>query len=320
MGDNSMSLNMRMDNPRSTSGDHLESANVFTGRDSATKRFDKSLDYSLGPERSDFMSHSEHKNRGVESYVNSEDDLMSGGIKTRQDSEHSDTLYVGSDETETRDDSGMNRGMFHSDANGRVENIDVGDLVGSGDEDIRLREHLANDHFHHVNDRSDSIYLNTGDPNSVGRSRPIDDGRRDHSVDYGSRHSIDWDRIGHGDNPLELAHESRVNEGSGHGVDGDSLTIETNKGKVRGITLTATTGKSVDAWLGIPYAQKPVGEFFLLQCFKRLAYFPGVARVFIYPNLIVICVPSLADNFYAPWRYIVLISPALPGYLFIPIL
>jgi hypothetical protein len=35
-----------------------------------------------------------------------------------------------------------------------------------------------------------------------------------------------------------------------------------------------------------------------------LAYFPGVARVVIYPNLIVICVPSLADNFYAPWRFI----------------
>jgi hypothetical protein len=38
--------------------------------------------------------------------------------------------------------------------------------------------------------------------------------------------------------------------------------------------------------------------------YNRLAYFPGVARVFIYPNLIVICVPSLADNFYTPWRYI----------------
>jgi hypothetical protein len=33
---------------------------------------------------------------------------------------------------------------------------------------------------------------------------------------------------------------------------------------------------------------------------RILAYFPGVARVFIYPNLIVLCVPSLADNFYAP--------------------
>jgi hypothetical protein len=35
-----------------------------------------------------------------------------------------------------------------------------------------------------------------------------------------------------------------------------------------------------------------------------LDYFPGVARVFIYPNLIVMCVPSLTDNLYAPWRYI----------------
>jgi hypothetical protein len=32
-----------------------------------------------------------------------------------------------------------------------------------------------------------------------------------------------------------------------------------------------------------------VGFYYLL------AYFPGVARVFIYPNLIVICVPSLAE-------------------------
>jgi hypothetical protein len=34
-----------------------------------------------------------------------------------------------------------------------------------------------------------------------------------------------------------------------------------------------------------------------------LAYFPDVARVFIYPNLLVICVPSLSDNF-SPWWYI----------------
>jgi hypothetical protein len=38
--------------------------------------------------------------------------------------------------------------------------------------------------------------------------------------------------------------------------------------------------------------------------YLELAYFPDVARVFIYPNLIVICVPSLADNFYSHWRYI----------------
>lgn len=39
----------------------------------------------------------------------------------------------------------------------------------------------------------------------------------------------------------------------------DPLIIHTTKGKIRGITQTATTGKLVDAWLGIPYAQKPIG-------------------------------------------------------------
>nr|AAK09373.1 acetylcholinesterase precursor [Schizaphis graminum] len=40
----------------------------------------------------------------------------------------------------------------------------------------------------------------------------------------------------------------------------DPLIIHTNKGKIRGITQTATTGKLVDAWLGIPYAKKPIGD------------------------------------------------------------
>jgi len=39
----------------------------------------------------------------------------------------------------------------------------------------------------------------------------------------------------------------------------DPLIVHTKKGMVRGKTLTATTGKEVDAWLGIPYAQKPLG-------------------------------------------------------------
>ncbi|XP_076669783.1 acetylcholinesterase isoform X1 [Andrena cerasifolii] len=39
----------------------------------------------------------------------------------------------------------------------------------------------------------------------------------------------------------------------------DPLVVHTRKGKVRGKTMTATTGKEVDAWFGIPYAQKPLG-------------------------------------------------------------
>lgn len=45
----------------------------------------------------------------------------------------------------------------------------------------------------------------------------------------------------------------------GHPTD-DPLVVRTRKGMVRGKTLVATTGKEVDAWFGIPYAQKPVGE------------------------------------------------------------
>ncbi|XP_044730574.1 acetylcholinesterase-like [Chrysoperla carnea] len=40
----------------------------------------------------------------------------------------------------------------------------------------------------------------------------------------------------------------------------DSLIVKTRKGRVRGVTLTAVSGKQVDAWMGIPYAQKPVGH------------------------------------------------------------
>ncbi|KAI5713636.1 hypothetical protein M8J76_002574 [Diaphorina citri] len=40
----------------------------------------------------------------------------------------------------------------------------------------------------------------------------------------------------------------------------DPLVVKTTKGRIRGITLTAPTGKQVDAWLGIPYAQKPIGN------------------------------------------------------------
>lgn len=39
----------------------------------------------------------------------------------------------------------------------------------------------------------------------------------------------------------------------------DPMIVTTNKGRVRGTTLVSPTGKKIDAWLGIPYAQPPVG-------------------------------------------------------------
>lgn len=38
------------------------------------------------------------------------------------------------------------------------------------------------------------------------------------------------------------------------------LTVQTAYGKVRGIPQTAATGKKVNAWYGIPYAEKPIGD------------------------------------------------------------
>lgn len=40
----------------------------------------------------------------------------------------------------------------------------------------------------------------------------------------------------------------------------DPLIITTKKGRIRGTTLIASSGKKVDAFFGIPYAQKPIGH------------------------------------------------------------
>jgi len=43
-------------------------------------------------------------------------------------------------------------------------------------------------------------------------------------------------------------------------VSDDNLTIRTLKGRVRGATVKAANGRFVDQWIGIPYAQKPLGR------------------------------------------------------------
>ena len=266
MGDNSMSFGMGIENARIHSGDQLENADFLIGRNSEGKSLNTNLDDSLyaGPGRGEVLSHSDKNTRDSESFVSGDDDLLSDHVKRRLGAEHSDTLYVGPDERETRGDPGMHRGTVHSDGKGRVENMDIGDLVGSGDADIRLREQEAKDYGHHDNGGEDSVYVNRGEPNIVGHGRSLDDGKRDPPIEFESRHSIDWDRIGPGVDPPDLAHESRMSEASSHGLQDDPLIVETRKGKVRGISLTAPTGNLVDAWLGIPYAQKPIGEYYNL--------------------------------------------------------
>ena len=41
---------------------------------------------------------------------------------------------------------------------------------------------------------------------------------------------------------------------------GPDLTVQTTKGKVKGMDLTTAHGRKVSAWHGIPYAQPPVGN------------------------------------------------------------
>ncbi|XP_031333769.1 acetylcholinesterase-like [Photinus pyralis] len=38
------------------------------------------------------------------------------------------------------------------------------------------------------------------------------------------------------------------------------LTVQTTYGKIRGLSETAATGKQVNAWYGVPYAEKPIGK------------------------------------------------------------
>ncbi|XP_018494487.1 LOW QUALITY PROTEIN: acetylcholinesterase-like [Galendromus occidentalis] len=57
-----------------------------------------------------------------------------------------------------------------------------------------------------------------------------------------------------------LLHHHRHRTAGNAQSQGDPLVVHTTKGPVRGITLQASNGKLVDAFLGIPYAKPPVGK------------------------------------------------------------
>ncbi|XP_066152185.1 acetylcholinesterase-like [Euwallacea fornicatus] len=78
--------------------------------------------------------------------------------------------------------------------------------------------------------------------------------------------------------------------------DQDPLIIRTTKGKVRGTTLTAATGKKVDAWLGIPYAQKPVGNLRFRHP-RPYEKWEGVLNATNHPNSCVQIIDTLFGDF-----------------------
>lgn len=60
----------------------------------------------------------------------------------------------------------------------------------------------------------------------------------------------------------------------------EPLVVRTRKGMARGKTLTAKSGKNVDAWFGIPYAQKPIGESLTAKRREAEGKIHGTERVF----------------------------------------
>jgi hypothetical protein len=61
--------------------------------------------------------------------------------------------------------------------------------------------------------------------------------------------------------------------------------------------------------------QVHTAPFIYLRFILLLAYFPGVVRVFIYPNLMVICVPSLAEISHLDGIFSIITSTLLGGTL-----
>nr|ADA60184.1 acetylcholinesterase 1 [Liposcelis paeta] len=93
------------------------------------------------------------------------------------------------------------------------------------------------------------------------------------SMEYGERSSdmlaegsldLSWkDGVEFGSRDKDIEREREVKDDFHHvgqKNEEDPLIITTAKGKIHGITLAAATGKLEDAWLGIPYAQKPLGN------------------------------------------------------------
>lgn len=156
---------------------------------------------------------------------------------------------------------------------GKIGHIDIGDMDPIGMPRSDLDDIPERRAFQH--DMRDPLSMSRRELMDSPMDKPMESFRRDadrdaldasglrrdsidkKEFDFGSgRHSLDMDHIGqHGDPLQSRTGEKEEEEGE------DSLIVETRKGKIRGKTISATTGKLVDAWLGIPYAQKPIGEY-----------------------------------------------------------
>ncbi|XP_071571350.1 acetylcholinesterase [Temnothorax nylanderi] len=63
----------------------------------------------------------------------------------------------------------------------------------------------------------------------------------------------------------------------------DPLVVHTRNGMIRGKSMVATTGKRVDTWFGIPYAQKPIGPLRFRHP-RPVEHWSGVLNATTLPN------------------------------------
>lgn len=78
--------------------------------------------------------------------------------------------------------------------------------------------------------------------------------------------------------------------------DNDPLIIQTDKGKIRGFTITAASGKQVDAWYGIPYAQPPIGALRFRHP-RPTDHWPNIINTTSLPNSCVQIVDTVFGDF-----------------------
>lgn len=77
----------------------------------------------------------------------------------------------------------------------------------------------------------------------------------------------------------------------------DPLVVQTLKGSVQGATLTTTTGRLVDAWYNIPYAQPPIGDLRFRHP-RPIDRWHGVKEATVLPKS---CV-QLPDTFFGDFK------------------
>lgn len=132
----------------------------------------------------------------------------------------------------------------------RGRSIDTQDEIMTRDLELQRTIRSREDKSH-----AESDAVQTGSVHFVEHDSVKFSDRNNKGIADGNLDSNRKDRLEFGTQNKDGKNEYRYEE-----TKDDPLVVTTTKGRVRGVTLQAANGKYVDAWLGIPYAQKPLGK------------------------------------------------------------